>query len=44
MSKSKTVEAMENFLIRVLEGKCEPQETAILPKILELFFEKEADE
>ena len=29
-------QAMRAFVIRVLKGDCEPQETAILPKILDL--------
>lgn len=34
MEKGKLEQELVNFVVRVLQGNCTPQETAILPEIL----------
>ena len=40
--KSKILESAADFALRVMEGKeCTPQETAVLPAVLDLLFFEE---
>lgn len=42
--KSQLLEAAEDFALRVMEGKeCTPQETAVLPAVLDLLFFEEKE-
>ena len=34
--KDELIQEMRNFVIRVLKGNCTPQETAILPAVLQM--------
>lgn len=40
--KSQILESAADFALRVMEGKeCNPQETAVLPDVLDLLFSEE---